>query len=64
MTLDYHCARTSDTYTVVLRHSVFDHALRYVGRIGSEPMVYDTLEEIPEPHRSEIENLIEWKTKS
>lgn len=49
---------------MILRHNIFDQALRYVGTVGRDPVVYDTLEDIPEPHRSEIEHLIEWKTKT
>lgn len=62
MTFDYHDPRTFDTYTVFLDGlGAFMHAVRYTGRIGSDAVEYDSLEEIPQPHRGEIENRIEWK---
>lgn len=61
MTFDHYDLRSGDTYTIVLLNHEFSYATRYVGFIGGEPIVYDELEEIPEPQRSEIENLIAHK---
>lgn len=60
MTFDFHDTRSGNTYTVSLDAGEFLHALRYTGTIGTNPIEYDTLREIPEPHRTEIQNQIEW----
>lgn len=52
----YHDRRFGDTYVLSLDEETGDlvGALRYVDRIGADPIQYDHLDHIPEPHRSEI----------
>lgn len=41
----------------------FQSAVRSVDAIGRDPIYYDKLEEIPQPQRNAIENLL-WKKSS
>jgi len=51
----YHDRRFGDTYVISIDDiGAFLGALRYVDRIGADPIQYDRLIDIPEPHRSEI----------
>lgn len=58
--LSYYDSRHDDTYIVDLDDdSDFAVALRYVSGIRRDPIIYAHLVDVPEPHRSAIENLIE-----
>lgn len=55
----YYDLRFGDTYAVELdAEGTFTRCLRYLGPVGVDPIVYDTLEEIPPQQRSEIEQRI------
>lgn len=56
--LQYFDSRYGDTYVIEARDGQFVSALRHVGRVGSDPIHYDKLWDIPEPHRTAILQLI------
>lgn len=61
MTLTYDDIRYGDRYEIELSHAGdFLHALRFVDRIGRDPIPYDRLSDIPQPHQHEIRQRI-WK---
>lgn len=61
MTLTYDDHRSLDRYEVDLTpDGEFDSALRFVTGIGRDPIHYGRLADVPQPHRSEIEQRI-WK---
>ncbi len=61
MTFDLHDSRALETYTVELDDALrIVRVSRYTGPVGFDPVVYDELEEVPQPQRDQIENRIEW----
>lgn len=63
--LRYYDPRFGDTYEIYLTlDGVFHSACRSVEQIGRDPIYYDALEDIPQPHRNAIEQMIlERQTK-
>jgi hypothetical protein len=56
--------RTGDTYTIYLTsEGQFESAHRFIDRVGSNPIVYNTIESIPESHRNDIINKI-WQSRT
>lgn len=61
MTLVYSDTRYGDRYEISLSPcGDFLHALRFVDRIGSDPIHYDRLPDIPIAHQHEIRQRI-WR---
>lgn len=60
MTLIYEDTRSDDRYEIYLIDREFDSAVRFIGLSGRDPIVYDSIESIPTPHRQEIEHRI-WQ---
>lgn len=57
--LVYDDPRFGDRYEIDLSdNGDFLSAVRFVDKIGRDPIVYDALSEIPQPHRNEIEQRI------
>lgn len=59
----YTFPRTGDVYHVFVSSDVFHHAHRHVGRVGQDPIVYDSVEELPDGPRQDIEQRIEERKK-
>lgn len=61
MTLIYDDVRYGDRYEIELSPcGDFLHALRFVDRIGRDPISYDRITDIPNPHQHEIRQRI-WR---
>jgi hypothetical protein len=61
MTLVYDDPRFGDRYEIELApNGVFLSALRFVEGIGRDPIFYDKLSSIPQPHQNTIHQLI-WQ---
>jgi hypothetical protein len=58
-TLTYYDARFCDTYHIHTLCGRFIYAVRYVGRIGVDGIVYDSLTEIPEAAREGIKQVMQ-----
>lgn len=59
----YEDMRFGDRYEIELDVlGDFVHAMRYVDRVGSDPIVYDRLHDIPQPHQHAIEQKI-WQKR-
>lgn len=60
MTLTYDDPRSRDRYEIEIDpdSGLLLHALRFVDKIGRDPIPYDSLAAIPQPHRSLIEQKI------
>lgn len=62
MTLTYDDPRYGDRYEVELSPTgVFLSAVRFVEGIGRDPIVYDKLSHVPQPHQNELQHLIWMK---
>lgn len=57
--LTYLDSRSLSTYTIYLDETgSFDFALLYMERVGEDGILIEEWEEIPQPHRNEIEKLL------
>lgn len=54
----FYDTRSGDTFVIELEDGDFAYALRYVIGIGRDPIQYNHLIDVPEPHRSTIEHKI------
>lgn len=58
-TLSYYDQRHSDTYVVTIdAEGEFVFAKRYLVGVGRDPIVYDNLADVPQPHKANIEQKI------
>lgn len=63
-TLVYDDVRFGDRYEIELdEFGCFHAAMRYVDRLGADPIVYTRLADIPQPHRHQIEQRIWQKSR-
>lgn len=57
--LTYIDIRSSSIYTIYLDDSGdFSYAVRYLGDLAGTGTTYEELEDVPQPHRNEIEKLM------
>ena len=63
MTIEYFDPRFGDTYVVTMDGIPFrvTRVLRYVDRIGRDPIPYDRVEDLPARARTAVEQLIHEK---
>lgn len=58
-TLSYYDPRHSDTYVVTIdSDGEFVCAKRYLVGVGRDPIIYDNLADVPQPHKANIEQKI------
>lgn len=57
-TLTYYDQRFGDIYHIRVLGHKFLFALRYVERVGSDPITYDRIDELPDEAQNEIEQLV------
>lgn len=66
MTLEFYDARFGDTYVIYLEAKdgelQVSRIVRYVEKIGRDPIYYDRVEDLPNRARSEIDQLIHERT--
>ena len=64
MNLTYHHERTGCVYDIRLApDGTFAVAFCHIDRVGDDPIVYGSLDEVPDGPRHDIEQLIEENTK-
>lgn len=50
--------RTGDTYVIYLTDDLqIDSIFRYIDRIGTDPLVYSAINEVPEQHQAALRDL-------
>lgn len=58
-TLSYYDPRHADTYVVTIdSEGEFICAKRYLVGVGRDPIVYESLADVPQPHKNAIEQKI------